>query len=162
MALGGYDWTVLAVESGRALLIARDVVGKRAYHADNEVTTWEACSLRAYLNGEFLDGFRDGAGRLVLGTEIANRDNPAYGTAGGGSTTDKVFLLSLDEARLYFSEDAQRIARYQGSARWWWLRSPGIRCHAAFVQRDGSINPHGHRVDYAYSGVRPALYVATR
>jgi hypothetical protein len=159
VAFGGYDWRVLDVQSDRALLIAKDIVEKRAYNTRNEVTTWEKCTLRAYLNGEFYNRFSDYEKQLIFDTKVFNNDNPEYGTDGGNNTTDKIFLLSIDEANKYFSKDSERIAYHQGSARWWWLRSPGISNHAAFVYSDGFVNVHGHRVDYVYSGVRPALYL---
>ena len=161
VAFGDYDWRVLDVQSDRALLITKDVVEKRAYSRfdKNEVTTWEKCTLRAYLNGEFYNRFSDDEKQLIFDTNVFNNDNPEYGTDGGNNTTDKIFLLSIDEANNYFSRDSERIAYYQGSVRWWWLRSSGIRNHAAFIGIDGFVNVHGYRVDYIYSGVRPALYL---
>jgi hypothetical protein len=159
VAIGGHNWIVLDIRSDRALLIAEDVVEKRAYNTKNEVTTWETCTLRSYLNGEFYNRFSDDEKQLILDTKVVNNVNPEYGTEGGNHTTDKILLLSLDEADEYFTEDSERLAYYQGSARWWWLRSTGIRNHAAFVDSNGCVNVHGHRVDYVYSGVRPALYM---
>jgi hypothetical protein len=95
----------------------------------------------------------------MLETKVFNNKNPEYGTDGGNDTDDKIFLLSIDEVNRYFPKDSDRIAYYQGSVRWWWLRSTGIRNHAAFVSSSGFVNIHGHRVDYVYSGVRPALYL---
>ncbi|HWR24369.1 MAG TPA: DUF6273 domain-containing protein [Feifaniaceae bacterium] len=159
ITFGGYGWRVLDVQNGRALLIAKDIVEKRAYHIKNEMTTWENCTLRAYLNGTFYDRFSYYEQQRILDTEVFNGNNPKYGTDGGNATTDKIFLLDVNEANKYFFNGPERIAYDKGSSRWWWLRSPGIRNHAAFVYRDGSVNVHGYRVDYAYSGVRPALYL---
>lgn len=161
ISFGGYEWIVLATEVDRVLLIASDVLEKRAYHHKYEVVTWETCSLRAFLNGEFYDRFSEEEKQRICETTIANRDNPEYKTFGGDDTTDYFFLLSLDEVKLYFRGDSERTATYKGSPRWWWLRTPGIKNHAVFVSRDGSANINGYRIDDPYSGVRPAFYLKT-
>ncbi len=159
VTLGGYDWTVLDIQCDRTLMITKEVIEKQAFHARHEVTTWEQCTLRAYLNGAFYSGFSEKEKQRILETVVSNSNNPEYGTNGGNPTTDKVFLLSMEEANRYFSTNSKRVAAYQGAARWWWLRSPGISNHAAFVYSDGFVNAHGYRVDYAYTGVRPAMYL---
>lgn len=73
---------------------------------------------------------------------------------GGGQ-----FLLGVEEASRYFSADLTRIALYQGKPWAWWLRDIGIKNHAAFVGKDGSVSTHGYRVDCAWCGVRPAVWV---
>ena len=98
VTLGGYDWTVLDIQCDRALSITKEVIEKRAFHARNEVTTWEQCSLRSYLNGVFYSGFSECEKQCILETAVSNCNNPEYGTNGGNPTTDKVFLLSIDEA----------------------------------------------------------------
>jgi len=50
---GQWDWRVLAVENGKALLITQDVIELRSYHNEKVDVTWETCELRAYLNGAF-------------------------------------------------------------------------------------------------------------
>jgi hypothetical protein len=69
------------------------------------------------------------------------------------------FLLSVEEVDRYFADDTARIAYFQGAPRAWWLRDIGIKNHAAFVGKDGSVSIHGYRVDCAWCGVRPAVWV---
>jgi hypothetical protein len=69
------------------------------------------------------------------------------------------FFLSVEEASHYFVDNAARIANFQGSPWAWWLRDIGIKNHAAFVGKDGEISTHGYRVDCAWCGVRPAMWV---
>ncbi len=92
---------------------------------------------------------------------------------GGNNTTDKVFLLSIDEVKKYFhSDEARKVkatayAKAQGAYvnsdngnSWWWLRSPGyITGRAAYVLTYGSIYYNGDYVDNSFGTVRPALWI---
>ena len=149
------EWIVLDKEDEKALLLTKESVGKRAYHDEWPDITWEDCTLREWLNEEFYnDSFTEAEKNQICETVVKNDDNPEYGTEGGRDTTDKIFLLSIDEAEKYFENDE---ARAIGS--WWWLRSPGIYCNkAAEVNSDGLIYQVGSNVYIKYS-VRPALWV---
>jgi len=98
----GYNWLVLDIRDGNALLITRDIIDVRAYNTEFVETTWADCSLRAWLNDEFYDRFNDSEKALILETTIENPDNPWYRVNGGGPTTDMVFLLSVSEVVAYF------------------------------------------------------------
>ena len=107
--------------------------------------------------------------------EISNPDNDEYETPGGNNTRDQVFLLSIDEANNYYSEDEDRICMpteyalakdedimYSkiGAGCWWWLRSPGNGSDfAAGVDPSGFLDGLGNVVADGYVGVRPALWV---
>jgi hypothetical protein len=161
LSFGAYVWRVLEARNDRALLITEDIIEKRPYHtvfSTDVDNTWADCSLRHYLNDEFYGAFSDECKERVLPVELMNADNASYGTAGGTNTEDRIFLLSADEAERLFSSDAERVALFAGAARWWLLRSPGIRRHAAGVGRDGAVNTYGRRIDFAAGGVRPALW----
>ena len=169
-------WRVLDIEDDRALLISEDVLelrqydgleryyGERLSDADidwNSVSiTWADSEIRAWLNDDFLsEAFSAGERRAIRLSEISNPDNPKYGTLGGRDTEDRVFLLSIDEAERYFASSSDRIARYEGEAWWWWLRSPGIgSSYAAIVSYNGDVYDDGYIV-YSNYGVRPALYI---
>ena len=97
-------WTVLEVyEDGSCLLLSKYGPDAKPYHEAYEDVTWESCSLRAWLNGAFLDTAftAEERGRIML-SSVTNADNAFYGTAGGNDTEDFVYLLSLDEAERYF------------------------------------------------------------
>jgi len=180
---GQWDWRVLDVQDGKALLLCEDVIEERAYHDEYVDITWKDCSLRSYLNGGFLDKFhaKDRA-RIAL----ADNDNPdntwgiyegeQFDTPGGGPTEDSVFLLSVPELLKYFpglklykdsegdeweyEPDERLVAKFNGSAAWWWLRSPGIdQDNAAYVNSVVSVILIGNNVDYETGGVRPALWL---
>jgi len=102
---GDYKWRVLALQGDKALIITEDVIDERPYHEEPALfVTWETCTLRKYLNGEFLQKFTIEQRVKIIETHINNSDNLWYGTWGGNETQDKVFLLSLQEVDRYFGD----------------------------------------------------------
>ena len=154
------EWITLQAETDRALLISRDCVIQREYHDAFVDVTWETCSLRRWLNEDFLtDAFTDSERNSII---LSNNTNPdsAFGSVGGCTTRDRLFLLSVDEAMKYFQHDIGRISRLGDPLMWWWLRSPGLKNHhAAFVDENGSVRRHGTRIYYDGLAVRPAFWL---
>ena len=160
LKLGKYDWLVLEERDGKALIVTKDIISQLVYHGTLEDVTWEDCSLRAYLNGTFLNEFSAEEKARIVPTTIKNTNNPEYNVKNGKDTKDSVFLLSLEEANLYFPDNASRAAMFQHSYGWWWLRSAGLQENlAAIVTSDGSIAYAGSGVNYSNRGVRPAMWV---
>lgn len=70
----------------------------KQYHARDEYITWENCTLRAWLNDEFLaTAFTEEEQRMIQTSIVSNEDNPKFNTEGGSETEDKIFLLSIEE-----------------------------------------------------------------
>jgi tetratricopeptide (TPR) repeat protein len=158
---GGVDWLPLTVSKGKVLVVRKDIVVTLPYDQSLAKSTWETCSLRAWLNGEYLNRFPLQERVGILEANLSNPDNPQYGTSGGKSTHDKIFLLSIDEVKRFFPSDQSRIANYNGKAFWWWLRSAGSggSRYAAVVSGDGGVYTYGYYVVYDDDGVRPALWL---
>ena len=98
------QWIVLdimpkaEVADGRILLLSKYVIDARPYHSEREAITWEECSLRAWLNGDFMEAaFGTDEKSQILLTHLENPDNPHTGINGGNPTNDNVFLLSLGD-----------------------------------------------------------------
>jgi hypothetical protein len=145
---GDYQWLVLAVTGGKALIITVDVIEQRAYHDIFEDITWAKCSLRTYLNGGFLGNFSPEEQARIATTQVESS---------GAVTDDQIFLLSIDEAERYFADNAARAA---SSPSFWWLRSPGSNSlRAANVLDDGALYVVGLNVNNEGGGVRPALWL---
>ena len=180
IAFCNYKWRVLEAHTDKVLIITETIVEQRPYNTERTDVTWETCSLRKYLNGEFLQKFTKGEQGRIIKTQIVNRDNQWYGTKGGSTTNDSVFLLSLEEVVKYFGDSGQlenknlkdeywfndkynaaRIAKgAEGKACWWWLRSPGYGSNgAAHVGPDGNVYVNGLFVHIHSGGVRPALWL---
>ena len=167
------EWKVLTVEDGRALLISKYGLDSKPYNDIYEDATWETCSLRAWLNGEFYDSaFSASEKEQIQSLELSNLNNSEYGTEGGSVTTDRIFLLSIDEAESYFAADYDKICKGTLYAKengayadkdghtLWWLRSPGDgSAYAAFVDLDGSIDNNGDYIDDNSGIVRPAFWL---
>ena len=165
------QWQVLDVSDGSALIVSEYALDVRAYNNEWVNITWAECTLRGWLNGEFYDTAfnEEEKGRIAL-TKVENADNPRYGTEGGEDTEDRIFLLSLEEAKTYFegNEDRRAFPTEYAIAQdvyvnddlgtvWWWLRSPGFDSDlAADVDPGGSFG-NGDFVRVYRFAVRPAL-----
>lgn len=163
-------WRVLAKDENKILITSKYVLDNQPYNDEYPYVTWENCSLREWLNNYFLNtAFTDEEKNMIPSTILKNAGNPKYGTNGGNDTSDKIFILSIDEANRYFSSDKDRkcvptdYAIEQGSSTvlfWCWLRSPGdTQKDAAGIDDDGSIFDSGNGVDRGISAVRPALWI---
>jgi hypothetical protein len=141
VAFGDYEWRVLAVENGKALIITDKIIDFRAYHNTYEPITWADCDLRAYLNGEFYNGFSANDKAKIAETRNVNKDNQWYGTPGGADTTDKIFLLSLEEAAKYFGDSGQLADRPSGA---YWIDD---QCNNARIAYTAKAVP-GYESDY--------------
>ena len=102
------EWIVLElnIQEGKALLISRYGLDAKPYHTKWTDITWNKCSLRAWLNTEFLKtAFSIEEQSAILTTDVDNSRNQGFirfDTYGGDNTKDRVFLLSYIEAYNYF------------------------------------------------------------
>ena len=167
------EWRVLAIEDGKALIISEYGLDAMRYNTDVVDITWEECTLRGWLNDDFYNtAFTEEEQARIALTQLINDDNLAYSTEGGNDTDDKVFLMSVEEAKEYFADDEDRKAfatRYAqnhgafvsdtGEIRWW-LRSPGtVEIMAAYIYQDGGIISNGMSITQRNVVVRPALWI---
>ena len=158
-------WRVLSVNGDDAFLLADKNLDCQKYNDTDTSVTWENCTMRSWLNGYGAEANKDGRDysdnnfldqaflseeqTAVKTTNVVNHDNPEFGTEGGKDTSDKVYLLSIDEVTdpVYGfnssdDSDSTRQAvntayvagggeinsgnmRSAGSVDDWWLRSPG-------------------------------------
>lgn len=161
-------------------LLRQDIAENRVWEADN-VNKLESSDIHAYLNGTWLNRYDANIKSAIKQVKIPYRQNGGSGgtdRTGTSGLSCKVFLLSgrevgftnsessyfpNDGAKLSYFESGngssaqqKRVAKLNGSAAYWWLRSPGTG------STDGvwSVNSDG---GYGYwgannsSGVRPAL-----
>jgi hypothetical protein len=181
------EWLVLAKEGNRMLVTSKYGLDAKPYNEEYEDVTWEKCTLRKWLNGNFLNEAFNGDERSQISmTKVTADKNPEYDTDPGKDTEDKVFLLSIQEAEKYFSTDDERVLKpteyaveqrvyiyewdeddeyqaeyekYDGNGKWW-VRSPGVNSDsAADVYWVGAVGEHGIDVDIDNVLVRPALWI---
>lgn len=160
-------------------LLLKDIYTTRTWDSSNN--DYKNSDIHSYLNGTFLNLFDNDIKNAIKQVKIPYQN----GTGSGGSVASganglscKIFLLSgyevgfstsdssyfpRDGAKLsYFSSGTgsaannKRIANYNGSATYWWLRSPYTRYthYVWYVYSDGGCNSWGYSNTY---GVRPAL-----
>ena len=179
-------WQVLAIEEGQALVISEKILDLRPYNSkEEELSAWENSEIRGWLNGDFFNGLPDFVRDNAQKTRIENTANPEFGSSGGGTTEDIVFLLSIEEALSYFQTDEERqvtidvddpsfarvIDAYSEESSevesfvqkyntWpWWVRSSGVYSGTAFVvDFDGVVYM---RFSTFEAGIRPALWIST-
>ena len=174
------EWLVLAKEKNRILVISDKALDFQTYNSSITSVTWETCTLRKWLNTDFVnDAFSDGEKAMIPTVTVSADKNPQYDTDPGDATKDKVFLLSIVEAEKYFTSDEARecvpteYAISNGACTsdsytkggkatcWWWLRSPGYdQYDAAGVHVDGDVHEFGLCVSGGGDAVRPAMWIS--
>ena len=102
------EWIVLDYDEAnhKALLVSKCGLDTMQYNSVESNTTWEKCSLRAWLNSDFINAaFNTKEQSAILITEVDNDQtyvDEGRKTDGGNNTQDQVFLLSYIEANRYF------------------------------------------------------------
>src|SRR5574344_1985748 len=167
------EWQVLAKVNGKALLISKYGLDCKKYNELNENITWEYCSLRNWLNDEFInEAFSNNEQQAIALVTNENRKKTEFMVYDGRKTYDKIFLLSIDEVARYLKTVEDRLCtptlytrkhkvwRNKNNTCYWWLRSPGVDdSNAAGVDSEGTVLVGGGSVDDASDAVRPAMWV---
>lgn len=140
----GYEWFVIKIEGDIASLLAKDDdFGKSRFekkkpHCSSTENDYESSEIRNYLNNSVLPKLQNA--------------NPIPTRLDDVGCTDKVWLLSFDEARRL----PKKIRQFP---RWYWLRSPGSYIDiASLVDNVGNVDWDGGSVSSSGS-VRPAMRV---
>ena len=161
-------------------LLMKDVYETRQWHSSN-VNDYANSTIHSYLNSTFLNLFDANIKSAIKQVKLPYRAGFGYGTtvtSGANGLSTKIFLLSgtevgyvhsyfaVEGAKLsYFrgcaeaGADNKRIAKLNGSAVVWWLRSP--YCRSDFSTTHAwSVNTNGNWSSGSCSnswGIRPAL-----
>jgi tetratricopeptide (TPR) repeat protein len=173
------EWQILEKQDNKILIISKYALDCQKYNIKHTDVTWETCTLRSWLNSTFINNaFSEAEQSMIADTKVTADKNPNYSTNPGNDTTDKIFLLSINEVNKYLTTDELRkcvptaYAIEQGAYTsdnytsggkatcWWWLRSPGSsQLDASNVSTDGSVDFGGIFVGYSGDCVRPALWI---
>ncbi len=168
-------WKVVDTDGDKLLLVAENVLEMQKFYAVRNNTNWKSSNVRQWVNGNFLTGsFTEEEAAKIVEIEVKTSANPQTGTAGGETTTDKLFVLSIDEILKYFPEQADRMAAATAHAAangvsvdpnfgtsGYWTRTMGETAkEAAYVYYYGDISYNGAVVRTDYLGVRPAVWVS--
>ena len=167
------EWLVLEKDGTKILVVSKYALDCKPYNTSYTDVTWETCTLRKWLNNDFLGSAFSANEKAMIPTVTVSADkNPDYNTNPGNAMQDQVFLLSITEANKYFSSDSARQCKPTDYAVangawesdsgncWWWLRSPGLdQSCAATVDLGGDVYELGDPVDGDSTAVRPALWI---
>ena len=184
------EWIVLDYDEAnrRALLISKYGLDVVPYNKEFTAVNWKECTLRNWLNGEFLDEAFSAKEQSAIQITMTD-DNTEQGNSetGENSSQDRIFLLSYDEAHKYFgvekysvagsnqNQDARITLTAYAKARgawissryltadgeptvWWWLRLPGDRQNIA-GRVDYSGSYRRGSADDDSGVVRPAFWL---
>lgn len=170
------EWIVLDQKDGQILLISKYCIDSQLYNSTLEPVTWEYSSLRKWLNETFFDAaFTQEEQNRICTVENENPDLSATSADSGRTTTDRIFILSKEEAtQLFRSYSARQAAptayamaegAYQNPNNrmgWWWLRTSGNSAkRVCYVTTGGDIGSDSRDVTRWDAGVRPVMWIST-
>ena len=159
-------------------LLMKDIYENRQWHSSN-VNDYANSTIHSYLNSTFLNLFETNIREVIKQVKLPYRAGSGTSktvTSGANGLSAKIFLLSSTEVSFnhdymptnegvelsYFAgcvdngNDSKRVANYNGSATYWWLRSP--HTYYSISALDVSANGGWRRNDCSSSyGIRPAL-----
>ena len=190
LKLGGVKKNFIIVHKGKpsslyddscngVWLLQEDIQETRQWQSTN-VNKLESSEIQAYLNSTYLALFDANIQAQIKQVKIPYRQNGGSGgtdRSGANGLSCKIFLLSAKEvgfsdtyipndgAKLdYFNSgngtDTKRVAKYNGSATFWWLRSPRT-VNTDFVWDVDSDGQYSGSFAITTYGVRPALVLPT-
>lgn len=161
-------------------LLMKDIYENRVWQSGN-INKYESSDIHTYLNNTFLNLFESNIRDAIKQVKIPYRKNGGSGgtdQSGANGLSAKIFLLSgyevgwttsdysyfpVDGAKLSYFESGtgtsannKRIANLNGSAAYWWLRSPCAHYtgNVWFVYSVGNYDYYNASRSY---GIRPAL-----
>ncbi|MBR5047406.1 MAG: hypothetical protein IKX76_04145 [Eubacterium sp.] len=151
------DWRLLDVQDDKVLLGKDHALSTIPFNTTaDENITWENSYAREWLNTTFLtENFFEEEIARIPDTTVKTAPNPEYpGVDPGKDTTDRVFLMSIDEVKKYYLQ-------LHPTETCWWLRTPGAaKGSMAFVYRNKEVMAYGYDVTNSDITIKPALWVS--
>lgn len=162
-------WRVIELRRQNALLLAEKALDCVPQHAGTGGADWDTCTLRTWLNGEFLErAFLPGERALL---EPAALSTPIWGGKDALRTLDRVFCLAKEEVELLLHDDALRTASPTEYALGrgvcaagrekrcrWWLRTTNTRQMPCAISPDGTPQSSStYASEHDDVAVRPAI-----
>lgn len=177
------EWVVIDKQEDKIMVVSKYIIAEQPFNTTNEGhISWENCTLRKWLNNDFLnEAFSGAEKKLITDTTVFSTEYLVVGAT--YSTTDKIFLLSENERNMLSSVDALKgivtesvIALFSDAANsdvaninpsnfepLWWLRT-------TWEDADDPCASVVYGVDYdgwtyaveENAGVRPAMWISIK
>ena len=167
------EWYVAEETEDAFFYISRYVLDNVPYNDSDEDVGWTDSYIRSWLNHDFLtSAFSTDEQAVIQETVISNDANPDHGTGRESDTTDRIFLLDVQESSRYFPTADERKGTPTASLLeediltlhdncLWRLRTTGrTQKHAVVVLSTGEYDYCGLNDTYTLAGLRPAMWVA--
>lgn len=155
------EWIVLKREGNKVLVISKYCLEQMPFNNTLAPVTWENCTVRKWLNNDFFNtAFSADEKTSILISNISYPDDADHEEP-ARTTTDRIFLLSENEALMYFDSDSKRAAQtteYVGALHCYWiLRTNGSVSNVAHVDTSGHVGYY-ENVDREWY-IRPAMWI---
>ena len=109
-------WSVLDIDekNKKALIVSQYSLEYMKFYDDEKQSSWKDSFIRKWLNKDFYDkAFNDEEKKHIKSSKINNKNIEGIRVKQGDNTTDKVFLLSVDEFRNF--SDSSKIFSYSNT-----------------------------------------------
>lgn len=132
--MGGIAWTIIQTGESWVKCIASKCVEERVFDEENK-NDFAASSLRAYLNGEFLQRLIDAGAPEAMFEEFAVDLTADDGLKQYGTDSARIGLITCDEYRA-LRENIPPLPN-----EWWWTATPDspINNFVRYVYADGTL-----------------------
>ncbi|MDR0918786.1 MAG: DUF6273 domain-containing protein [Oscillospiraceae bacterium] len=107
VVFGKYKWNVLDIKEDKMLLLCSRPVKFTNFMNKRIKSTWKQSAIREYLNEKFLNHFTQEDLQRIVENDTTNPKNTVFDYNADvkfANTTDKFFILSLEEVTRYFTE----------------------------------------------------------
>lgn len=133
---------------------AREMFIALGDHRDS--ANWSECSLRRWLNKDFMEKCFTLPERMdILLTPVRNDTEERWRVENGPNTRDKAFVFNWPELEGYFPTKEGRAC-----GQWYWLRGFGWSMLSPMaIYTDGTLYEYGVNKNSEEVGVRPAMWV---
>lgn len=113
------EWTVLDKADGKILVISKYILDCHPFNDTLAEVTWDNCTLRKWLNNDFLNAaFTSAEQKIIPTVQLSVNNDAEEDLLDGNVTQDKVFLLSVTERQVFPNQSkysTNRICYFQWS-----------------------------------------------